>query len=405
MRAFLAASTVFGLSQALGALFLNFYLHALGLGVAWQGALNALPALTLVLTAIPLASLARRISNARVLQLGAVLMLLGTGALVLAHGAGLALVGSVLQGTGSACMAVCSSPYMASQTRPEQRVTLFSVQLALVTGAGFLGNLLGGELPTAYAALFGGSLQGAGAIRFAFVGALVAQVLGLIPLARLHSRRDGVSEPPRSGRTLAVDNRPQLVRLILPNACVGLGAGATIPFLNVFIEGKFGVSYASLGQLFAWTSLATAATVLIQPWLVRRLGHLRAVLAVQAASLPFLALMGYGPTLWLVTVALFTRGALMNAAGPAYNAHAMNTLSEQDRPVYSAFNPIIWSLCWALSSVGAGFVRSRLPLTTAFDLLFAWTILMYVLSVVAIYSRLLRPSLRASREVAGTPAD
>ena len=41
---------------------------------------------------------------------------------------------------------------------------------------------------------------------------------------------------------------------------VGLGAGATIPFLNVYIEGKFDVNYASLGNLFAWTSLATAAT-------------------------------------------------------------------------------------------------------------------------------------------------
>mgnify|MGYP002653909397 CR=1 FL=1 len=50
---------------------------------------------------------------------------------------------------------------------------------------------------------------------------------------------------------------------MLPNILVGLGAGATIPFLNVFIEWKFNIDYASLGSLFAWTSLATAATALL----------------------------------------------------------------------------------------------------------------------------------------------
>ena len=54
-----------------------------------------------------------------------------------------------------------------------------------------------------------------------------------------------------------------MARLVLPNILVGLGAGATIPFLNVFVEGKFNIDYASLGSLFAWTSLATAATALL----------------------------------------------------------------------------------------------------------------------------------------------
>ena len=185
-----------------------------------------------------------------------------------------------------------------------------------------------------------------------------------------------------------------MVRLVTPNLLVGLGAGATIPFLNVFIEGKFGVSYASLGALFAWTSLATAATVLLQPWLVSRFGRLTAILIVQAGSLPFLAMLGFAPSLVLVTVAMFTRGALMNAAGPVYSAYAMDTLPEEDRPMYSAVNTIVWDVGWAVASLASGVVRSMLPFSTAFNLLFTVTLVMYSLSVVAIYALLYVPARR-----------
>src|SRR5699024_7441316 len=71
IRLFLAASFSFGLSQALIARFLNFCLEALGLGAEWQGRINALPAITLALVSLPLVAVARRIGNARVIQIGA----------------------------------------------------------------------------------------------------------------------------------------------------------------------------------------------------------------------------------------------------------------------------------------------------------------------------------------------
>lgn len=198
----------------------------------------------------------------------------------------------------------------------------------------------------------------------------------------------------QTGRSFAVRDKRAMFRLIFPNLLVGLGAGATIPFLNVFIEGKFQINYASLGQLFAWASLATATTALLQPLLVRRLGQLQVVLLVQASSLPFLALLGFAPQLWMVTLALFTRGALMNAAGPVYGAYAMSSLEENDRPMYSALNVIAWDSGWALSSVLAGVVRGQLPFTLAFQVLFAWTLVMYGGSVLAIYLGLYRPARR-----------
>lgn len=387
---YLTTSFSFGLAQAFLALFLNFYLRALGLGPEWQGVMNALPALTLVFLSLPAVALARRISNAHTIKIGVALSLLGTLILALAGGPLGVVTGALVQGAGAALMIVAGSPFMANNSDERSRVTLFSVQSALMTGAGFVGNMIGGRVPEAYALLTATEPDGLGALRTALLVATALQLLGLIPALKLKPS----GKTSQTGRSFAVRDKRSMFRLIFPNLLVGLGAGATIPFLNVFIEGKFQINYASLGQLFAWASLATAATALLQPLLVRRLGQLQVVLLVQASSLPFLALLGFAPHLWMVTLALFTRGALMNAAGPVYGAYAMSSLEENDRPMYSALNVIAWDSGWAISSVLAGVVRGQLPFTLAFQLLFGWTLLMYGGSVLAIYLGLYRPAQR-----------
>ncbi len=387
---YLTTSFSFGLAQAFLALFLNFYLRALGLGPEWQGIMNALPALTLVFLSLPAVALARRISNAHTIKIGVALSLLGTLILALGGGPAGVVTGALVQGAGAALMIVAGSPFMANNSDERSRITLFSVQSALMTSAGFVGNLIGGRVPEAYALFTNTQADGVGALRTALLVATALQLLGLLPALKL--RPSGKTS--HTGRSFAVRDKRAMFRLIFPNLLVGLGAGATIPFLNVFIEGKFQINYASLGQLFAWASLATAATALLQPLLVRRLGQLQVVLLVQAGSLPFLALLGFAPHLWMVTLALFTRGALMNAAGPVYGAYAMSSLEENDRPMYSALNVIAWDSGWAVSSVLAGVVRGQLPFTLAFQLLFAWTLLMYGGSVLAIYLGLYRPAQR-----------
>lgn len=387
---YLTSAFTFGLSQAFMMLFLNFYLKALGLGTQWQGILNALPAITLALLSLPAVALARRISNAHTLKIGAALGLLGTLLITLAPGAALIVVGALFQGAGSALTVVSSTPFMANNSDEKNRVTLFSVQSAMFTAAGFVGNIVGGRIPELYAAANNVPVHGVEALRTALLVATGLQVLGLIPV--LFLRPSGKTRP--EGRSFAVKDKRTMARLVLPNILVGLGAGATIPFLNVFVEGKFNIDYASLGSLFAWTSLATAATALLQPLLVKKMGQVQAVLVVQAASLPFLAMLGFAPHLWMVTAAMFTRGALMNAAGPVYSAYAMSSLPEEDRQMYSAVNTIAWDLGWAASSIGSGVVRGWLPFSTAFNLLFAWTLLMYLGSVVAIYLGLYRRAPR-----------
>lgn len=381
---FLTSSFSFGMGQAFTMLFLNFYLRALGLDGAMQGLINALPAFVSAGMAIPAVLVTRRLREVTTIKLGAVLSVGGMAILAMAQGAPMALAGSFVQGIGSALVMVASSPFMAAETSEENRVPLFSLQMALMTGAGFLGNIVGGQIPALYGRYAGVSADSLPAVRSAILVAVFFQLAGTIPFFFIRSEAAPRDRFFDQLNAFAIEDKKLMIRLILPNILVGLGAGATIPYLNLFIEAKFNIDYAQLGSLFGWTSLATAATVLIQPWIVRRLGQIRAVVAVQAASLPFLFFLGYSPAFFLVVLALFTRGALMNAAGPVFSAFAMTRLTERDRPMFSALNTMSWNMGWALAASLSGAFRGLFGpggLLNAFHWLFAWTILMYGLAI------------------------
>ena len=384
---FLIASFSFGLGQAFTMLFLNFYLRALGLDEGVQGLINALPAFVSAFLSIPAILVTRRLNEINTMKLGSILSMGGLAMIGLSNGPVLAISGSILQGVGSALVMVSSAPFMAGETHEENRVPLFSLQMALTTSAGFLGNIIGGRIPELYGRFAGISADSLPAVRSAILIAVFFMLAGTIPMFFIKSTKEVLAKDLKL-TGFSVENKVLMFKLVFPGILVGLGAGATIPYLNLFIEAKFNIDYAMMGSLFGWTSLATATTVLIQPWLVRRLGQIKAVVVVQLASLPFLFLLGYSPLFFLVVVAMFTRGALMNAAGPVFTALAMNLLPHRDRPVFSALNMMAWNIGWAIAATVSGIFRKSLgegQILHAFNWLFAWTILMYALSILVTY--------------------
>ncbi len=70
-----------------------------------------------------------------------------------------------------------------------------------------------------------------------------------------------------------ISDRAMFVRLVLPGFLISLGAGQVIPYLNVFVQVKFGLDLASLNAVFALTSLGTTVAILFQPALARRIGQ------------------------------------------------------------------------------------------------------------------------------------
>ncbi|BDB12238.1 MFS transporter [Thermus thermophilus] len=339
--------------------FLNFHLEALGFSRQAIGLAQAVVLLSGVAFALPLAYLIPRLGYLKSLYLSFFLavasgLLLGLGVLVFPSLAGYGLAGALLQGT--------AAPLMARLAPPERRVALFSLQAALTTASGFFSTLLAGYLS---------DLLGA---RWVLLFALPFFLLSF-PLVRGLSPGTGEGKPPRLWGRVRV-----WLRLLLPQVVIGFGAGLVIPFLNLFLKEKFGLSYGATGLVFALSSLATGAAMLLQPLLVQRLGRLGAIVFVQALSLPFLGALAWAPWLPLVTLALLIRGALMNAAGPVYAALVMDYLAEEERPGFFLLESALWSLLFALASALSGVVQEALGLR-AFDLLFGGTLALYTLGI------------------------
>lgn len=395
---FLFGSFVHGLGQAFMLLFLNFYLKALGLQDSYTGLVNALPAFTTAGLALPAVYLSRRFGEIRQMKWGMLSGLFGLSVIALASGPLVALIGSLFYGIGGALLMIVIAPFMAKESEPSNRVVLFSLQMALVTGSGFIGNLIGGRIPEIYSGYAGVAATSLPALRAALIAAVLIQSTGLIAVVLIPNDPVSHEKTSRTIYHLQVENKRLMAFLVIPNMLIGIGAGLTIPYLNLFVQAKFGVDFKTLGSLFGWTSLATAATVLIQPMLVRKLGHLKTGLLVEVASLPFLALMAYSPYFGLVTLAMFTRGALMNATGPAWNSYAMDHLSFNDRPAYSALSQMSWQITWAIAAALSGVFRQWLgPMqqVSAFHYLFAGTMLAYGLSMVLKYFWLYLPDKKA----------
>ncbi|MCX7850051.1 MFS transporter [Thermus sp.] len=354
---FVVASFLWSFGGNLVYFFLNFHLEALGYSRQAIGYAQALLLFTGVVFALPLAYLIPRLGylkslyGAFALAVGSGL-LLGLGLWVFPSLAAYGLAGALLQGA--------SAPLMARLVPPERRVALFSLQAALTTASGFFSTLLAGFLSDALGA------------RWVLLFALPFFLLAL-PLV--------LGLPEGEGKAPRLQGRFALwLRLLLPQVVIGLGAGLVIPFLNLYLKEKFGLSYGNTGLVFALSSLATGGAMLLQPLLVRRVGKLGAIVLVQVLSLPFLALLAWAPWLPVVTFALLVRGALMNAAGPVYAALVMDYLPEAERPGFFLVEGGLWSLLFALGSALSGRVQEALGLA-AFHYLFGATLVLYALGI------------------------
>jgi MFS family permease len=385
-RLYLLYSFASGFSMGILRLLFNFYVLSLGHDSALLGLLVALPPIVVTLVAIPAGMLGDRIGYRSTLIAGAALMvgsLVGISCSTAA--AGLVLF-SVLRGLGRTLSQVSSAPFMAENSGSSERTHLFSVQFATRMLASFFGFLLAGILPSLFSRLLPIGPEDPSAYRAAlWVGAGLL-TLAILPLLRMKSvPRPADSEPRLKLREMF---RPpgQLVRLFLPQVIIGFGAGALVPFLNVFLRTRFDLSDGFIGILFALQSVVMALATLVGPILAARLRRVRAVVVVQLLSIPFLVLLGYAPFVSFSALGFLARASLMNMANPLYTAFAMDSVSPARRPTASALMQMSWQGTRGVSALVSG----QLQDAVGFSAIFPITIGCYLLATSLIYTFFVR---------------
>nr|MBN1857886.1 MFS transporter [Candidatus Bipolaricaulota bacterium] len=297
---------------------------------------------------------------------------------------------------------VSNAPFVAENSVARERTHLFSVQFAVRIFAGFFGYSLAGALPSWFASILHVPAESPGAYRAALLCGAGVFFVALYPLARLRndskvSEFDAGVESHRDARfpaaTAASASKPRppvrlLIRLFTPEIAIGLGAGALVPFLNVFFKAKFGVSDALLGVLYAGQSVAMGIAILLGPILAARLGRPRAVVATQLLSISFLILLGFTPFLAPAVIGFLMRASLMNMGHPLYSAFSMDEVGPRYRALASGLLVMTSQGSRALSSWASGILQEG----PGFAPVFAITCACYFTASVMIFLFFIRGS-------------
>ena len=394
-RLFLVTTLVGGAAMSLYWIDFNLYLASLGFSTATIGIVATVASTAGAIVAFPASAASDRFGRRAVIAGGAVVGIAALIGLIASESLGFILVFAAMWAIGQQSFQVVQAPFLTEHSDPAHRNELFAIQFAIMNVTNIVAAALGGIGATAVAAALGLDPAGPGTYRVILV--LMALLLlaalatvGLLsddrPRTVVVRRLRSVGEPaafpadprrPRARFGIVIRDRARFVRLVLPGFLIAMGAGQVIPFLNIFIQRKFGLDLASLNAVFALTSLGTIAAILAQPRLARRFGQITSVVIVQAASLPFLVVLGFSPVLWTVIVAMAVRNSLMNAGNPIFSAFAMEQVSPTERATLSAAMSVLWQVGWVVGGTWYAVLQAALGFEGGYTVNFVTIIALY----------------------------
>ena len=397
-RLFLVTTFVAGAALSLYWIDFNLYLESLGYSNATIGVVSTIAAVAGAAAAFPASAASDRFGRRAIIAGGVVLGLVALAGLLLTEALPFIVVLAACWSVGSQSFQVVQAPFLTEHSDPEHRNQLFAAQFAIQNVTNVAAAVLGGIGAAAIAGWIGLDPAGPGTYRVILVIMAVLLTASLASVALLSDDRPRVltsarlarvGEPaafppdPRRARTIfgiVIRDRARFARLIFPGFLISLGAGQVIPFLNLFIQRKFGLDLTSLNAVFAFTSLGTVAAILAQPALARRFGQITSVVIVQGASIPFLAVLGFSPVLWMVILAMAVRSSLMNAGNPIFSAFAMERVSPGERATLSAAMTVLWQVGWVVGGVFYTILQALLGFDGGYTVNFVTIITLYTIA-------------------------
>jgi MFS family permease len=378
-RLYLTNVIITGASMGVFRLLFNFYVLSLGYDEALLGLLITAGSLTALVAALPAGYLADLLGRKASLLIGSVFVSLSVLGMVIWPTKEMFYAMNILSGLAQSLWAVTMGPFLMENSGEEERTYLFSFGQGLQMASAFVGNWIGGYLPSWVAARQ--AVESTSSVAYGWSLMVVGMVfaLSIIPLALIR-------QVPReqTGRSVFAPftyfaKHPGLIgNLVLPMLITSIGAGLIMPFMNVFFRQVHHQPDPVIGSLFAWGSLAMGAGLLVAPPLADRWGKIQVVVISQALSIPFLVLLGFAPWFWVSALAYYIRLALMNMSGPVYQAFVMEQVEPSARGTVASLVSMSWSFGWAFSPTVSGWLQ----VAYGFGPPFLGTLMLYTIAII-----------------------
>ena len=374
-RLYLLGSFLAGIGANLVSLLLSLYLKRLGYDEGRIGSFLSIRALGSVLVALPASFLVARIDPRRLLPAAAGLAAAAYAAQGLAaSGAGIG-AGILLGGAFNAVFQVAGGPFLMRNSGEEERMHLFAMNSAMSFATGIAGSLVAGLLKDGLARATGNEPL---AYRATILVGAAFVLAAMLPFAAIRAGKAGAAASdagPRRDKAAGtepygekagagpvarlfgvrsrVDARLYL-KILSPGFLVGIGAGLTIPYINLYFKNVFAMSDSAIGAAVAAGQVSTFIGMAASPALSRRIGRRRSIFWTQALSVPFILVLTYAKAFPLVLAAYLARQALMNLSTPLQDNFALSQVPPDQQHFMNALKMLLWTGSWMIAAEASG---------------------------------------------------
>ena len=150
---------------------------------------------------------------------------------------------------------------------------------------------------------------------------------------------------------------PLIFKAISPLILISIGAGLTIPFVNLFFNSVFSLTSSDFSLLGSITAFLVFIFSLLVPSLRKKYGYWMTIVVVQALSICCLVIMAtmelyadFSFAIIIAVIAFILRQPLMHMAHPAANELLMNYVGKKNQELISALSSSLWSASWFVSA-------------------------------------------------------
>ncbi|GKW46422.1 MFS transporter [Planococcus sp. NCCP-2050] len=361
IKFFMLANVLIQIGLGVFMVMYNLYIKELGMPETVNGKVISMTATASALMLIPAGFLSDRFGRKWIIIAGAVF-----GAMTLFYRSFTItetplVTAAFLTGLFMAFVQVSGVPFLAENSKPSERVQMFSIYFALMTVANVVGSLLGGVISDVFQTIL--DMEAVYAIRWSLLAGAFIYSCGLIPLLSLKSRSTEIEEKVSHDPLVPANDINLKKNLIVifhfsfASLLIGLGSGLVVPYLNLYFSNRFDASNTYIGLILSLGSAMTAVAMLIGPMLVRKVGKVKALIIFQVLSIPFLILTAYTTSLFLAAIGFLLRQALMNAGNPIQSAIAMEVVHDKYKGLANSLNQVVFNVGWAtMGPLAAGLV-------------------------------------------------
>jgi MFS family permease len=369
-RLFLAAQFFFSIGGAAMWVLRNLYYRHVGFPESLIGTTLSVAASGAALVVLVLTPMLDRI-RIKTLFLGGVALLSGGLVGVALFPDPLPAIGfCLLTGAGFAVFQICSAPIFTRYSTPEERPYLFGVGTALFPLAGIAATL-GMKAASAFWGESAHSYQA-----MILIAALVVafSLVFIVPMREERVPKRRRDEPP----PVPLDRRTAY-KFCGAEFVVALGAGLTIPFLNLYFKGRFQLDLGTIALVFGAAHLVQVFAFLLSPVVSSRFGHIRSIVTIQLMSIPFFFAMAFTSLLPLAVMCFLMRQACMNMSQPIVSNFMMDVVRPEQRVRVNAMKALSWSVAWIVATSFGGFVIENVPrFVDGYTTVMLVTIVLYV---------------------------